>query len=382
LAVGSWVPCVSRSTADPQPKQRRLSSDDIRYCILRSQFAEVLQPYLVEFCFPKTMDFPHFNVKLDKNQPEDGIKGLMGKIRPEIDPDDLKFVEFNEGISNKLVGCIEKGATFKDLYLFRLYGNKTELFIDRKMELETFKLLYSKGYGPPVYATFDNGIAYGFVEGDVLGTDTICDAHISKLIAEHMAELHAIPAVGLGSPSPSVFKTIFKFLDIVPDEFPDSSKNKRFQKEAPSKSELIEEARKLKAVLEKHDCPVAFCHNDLLCKNIVFNEKNNKVLSIDYEYANFNPIAHDIGNHFCEYAGVDDVDYSLYPKKDQQIKFLTTAYLRKSAELRGQTNPTITNDDIEKLYIQVNQYALAAHFFWGVWALLQAHFSDIDFDFL
>lgn len=51
------------------------------------------------------------------------------------------------------------------------------------MELETFKLLYSKGYGPPVFATFDNGIAYGFVEGEVLDTDTICDDHISKLIS-------------------------------------------------------------------------------------------------------------------------------------------------------------------------------------------------------
>jgi len=216
------------------PKHRRSLTETAaiklgRYSILHvaKPVCRLLQPCHHGLCFPKTMDFPHFNVKLDKNQPEDGIKELMGKIRPEIDPDDLKFVEFNEGISNKLVGCIKKGATFKDLHLFRLYGNKTELFIDRKMELETFKLLYSKGYGPPVYATFDNGIAYGFVEGDVLGTDTICDAHISKLIAEHMAELHAIPAVGLGSPSPSVFKTIFKFLDIVPDEFPDSSKNKR-----------------------------------------------------------------------------------------------------------------------------------------------------------
>lgn len=171
------------------------------------------------------MEFPHFNVKLDKNEPEKGVKDIMKQIRPDIDSDDLEFVEFNEGISNKLVGCRRKGAPRKDLHLFRLYGNKTELFIDRQMELETFKLLYSKGYGPPVYATFDNGIAYGFVTGDVLDTETICDDHISKLIAEHMAELHAIPIKD--GASASVFKTLFKFLNIVPDEFPDSSKNQR-----------------------------------------------------------------------------------------------------------------------------------------------------------
>lgn len=171
------------------------------------------------------MDIPHFNVKLDKNEPEKGIRDLMQTIRPDIPSDELDFVDFNEGISNKLVGCRRKGAPRKDLYLFRLYGNKTELFIDRKMELETFKLLYSKGYGPPVHATFENGISYGFVDGEVLGTDTICDEHISKLIAEHMAELHAIPIHN--NPEASVFKTMFKFLGIVPDEFADSTKNKR-----------------------------------------------------------------------------------------------------------------------------------------------------------
>lgn len=171
------------------------------------------------------MDIPHFKVTIDKVEPEKGIKSLMQKIKPEIDSDELEFVEFNEGISNKLVGCRKRGASRKDLHLFRLYGNKTELFIDRKMELETFKLLYSKGYGPPVFATFENGIVYGFVEGEVLDCVTICDDHISKLIAEHMAELHAIPIKN--DSSASVFKTIFKFLSIVPEEFPDSSKNSR-----------------------------------------------------------------------------------------------------------------------------------------------------------
>jgi ethanolamine kinase len=47
----------------------------------------------------------------------------------------------------------------------------------------------------------------------------------------------------------------------------------RFKKESLSKAKLLEEAAKLKEVLEKHDCPVVFCHNDMLCKNIVFNKE-------------------------------------------------------------------------------------------------------------
>lgn len=92
----------------------------------------------------------------------------MKTIEPDIDSNDLEFIEFDQGISNKLVGCKKKGAPTKDITLVRLYGNKTELFIDRQMELKTFKFLHSRGYGAPVFATFDNGLCYGFIEGDVL----------------------------------------------------------------------------------------------------------------------------------------------------------------------------------------------------------------------
>ena len=46
----------------------------------------------------------------------------------------------------------------------------------------------------------------------------------------------------------------------------------RFVKQAPSKAKLKEEIEMLQSVLLKHDCPVVFCHNDLLCKNIVYDE--------------------------------------------------------------------------------------------------------------
>jgi ethanolamine kinase len=34
------------------------------------------------------------------------------------------------------------------------------------------------------------------------------------------------------------------------------------------------------------------------------------------------------------------------------------------------------------LYVQVNKFALVAHFLWALWALIQAEHSTIDFDFL
>lgn len=34
------------------------------------------------------------------------------------------------------------------------------------------------------------------------------------------------------------------------------------------------------------------------------------------------------------------------------------------------------------LVVMVNRFALASHYFWGYWAILQARYSPIDFDFI
>ncbi|GLV44018.1 easily shocked [Carabus blaptoides fortunei] len=86
--------------------------------------------------------------------------------------------------------------------------------------------------------------------------------------------------------------------------------------------------------------------------------------------------AYDIGNHFSEFAGVDSVDYSFYPNKELQWKWLRI-YLQTYHQTEN-----ISDDMIEELYIQVNQFALAAHLLWGIWALIQAEHSRINFDFI
>jgi len=50
----------------------------------------------------------------------------------------------------------------------------------------------------------------------------------------------------------------------------------RFEKQAPSKAKLKEEIDQLKMVLLKHNCPVVFCHNDMLCKNIVYDKTKGR----------------------------------------------------------------------------------------------------------
>ena len=178
------------------------------------------------------MEIPHFKHRLDSENTVESIKPVLKQIRPEWDIEKVKFKEFSEGISNKLVGCNMPGLEPGEMILFRLYGNKTELFIDRQKELETFQILHSKGYGPPVYGTLENGLVYGFLPGDVLDTDTIADKHISSLCARHMAKLHAIKVNHEKSrhkAEPMLFTGMMKYLNLLPEKFEDQVKNERWE---------------------------------------------------------------------------------------------------------------------------------------------------------
>ncbi|RCN47410.1 hypothetical protein ANCCAN_06545, partial [Ancylostoma caninum] len=67
---------------------------------------------------------------------------------------------------------------------------------------------------------------------------------------------------------------------------------------------------------------ITFCHNDLLAHNIIFDECSGTVLFIDYEYADFNYAIFDLANHFCEFAGVDNPDYTKCPNEEEMRSFL------------------------------------------------------------
>lgn len=141
-------------------------------------------------------------------------------------------------------------------------------------------------------------------------------------------------------------------------------------------SRMRTEFERLYKHLEKLGSPLVFSHNDLLLGNVVYTESQESVTFIDYEYADYNFQAFDIGNHFAEFAGVDEVDYKRYPGREYQFEWLRVyleTYLQRS---------NINDAEIYRLYVQVNKFALAAHFFWTIWSLIQAEHSTIAFDYV
>lgn len=147
-----------------------------------------------------------------------------------------------------------------------------------------------------------------------------------------------------------------------------------------NKVKLREEMSMIKSALGNLSSPVVFCHNDLLLGNVVLEEQSDRITFIDWEYAAPNYQAFDIGNHFCEWAGVNPVEYTHYPDKVQQLAWLSV-YVRQFHEC-GPLEQSVPLEQLENMYVIVNKFGLLSHLLWGLWGLVQAQHSTIDFDFL
>ena len=315
---------------------------------------------------------------VDEQDVAGGSMELIKVLRPAWDSSHIKTKLFTDGTTNKLVSCSVEDSP-DDVVLVRVYGNQTELIVDRDNELKSFQVLHENGCAPRLYCTFQNGICYEFMQGDTLRTQDVRDPSLFRMIAREMARTHVINAHG-SIPKPNLWIKMRKYFSLVATEFTEQASNIRIQQEVPSKDVMEQEMVWMKEHLSTLGSPVVFCHNDLHCKNIIHNNKEGHVRFIDYEYSSYNYQAFDIGNHFNEFAGMAEMDYGLYPSREMQMDWLKM-YLQ-AYNLSTKNTEDVSPQELETLYVQVNKFALASHFFWGFWALIQAKYSSINFDFL
>ncbi|CAG0900583.1 unnamed protein product [Darwinula stevensoni] len=304
---------------------------------------------------------------------------VLQHVKPDWDSCLVCFKEFNAGITNKVVGMYLPERK-DDMVLLRIYGKGTESFIDRDAEKDNITLLHEAGCAPSYYASFKNGLAYAYVPGLTTDVHTVRSPEVMPMICDMLAKIHCISLPYNGMPQSCLWKRFNVLLDLYPDSFKEPERQEIFLREVAPKGKLVAEMEDLQSKLGSSTSPIVFCHNDLLLGNIIYSKKSSSVTFIDYEYGGLNYQAFDIGNHFCEYAGVEDVDYSRYPDRDLQLKWLRL-YLMAFKNYSGQ-DEKFAEEEVESLYVQVNQFSLAANLFWGIWAIIQAHHSLLDFDFL
>nr|XP_047927179.1 ethanolamine kinase 2 [Anser cygnoides] len=326
---------------------------------------------------------PHLGMAVDEGDVLPGALRLVRELRPGWEPARVKTKLFTDGITNKLVACYTD-EDMVDAVLVRIYGRKTELFVDRETELRNFQVLRAHGCAPDLYCAFQNGLCYEFLPGIALGPDHVRDPHIFRLVAQEMARVHAIHANG-SLPKPILWQKLHKYLTLVKMDLSPKVPNPSLHQDVPSLETLEHELAWMKETLSQLGSPVVLCHNDLLCKNIIYNRTQEQVRFIDYEYTGYNYQAFDIGNHFNEFAGVKEVDYRLYPSKETQLQWLRSylqAYKQLTQGEQGGTGPAVSDEELEALYVQVNKFSLASHFLWACWGLIQDKYSTIDFNFL
>ncbi|XP_064786061.1 choline kinase alpha-like isoform X1 [Oncorhynchus masou masou] len=332
-----------------------------------------------------------------------------------VTEEDFQISIIRGGLSNKLFLCAlpdiqtSVGDEPRNV-LLRLYGailqmscnkgeprqsNKENLFQGAEaMVLESvmFAILAERELGPKLFGIFPQGRLEQFVPSRKLDTDELSMPSISAEIAEKMAKFHGMRMPFNKEPK-WLFGTIDKYLNqVMRLTFTRESHMLKFAR--LMSCNLPQEMEDLKSLLDSSHSPVVFCHNDCQEGNILLlsgceGTDRQKLMLIDFEYSSYNYRGFDIGNHFCEwmYDYTNDkfpffhVNSNNYPTKAQQLHFIGS-YLSETEQ--GFENHS-AEDQMklkEELFVEANRFALASHFFWGLWSMIQARISTIEFGYM
>ena len=308
-------------------------------------------------------------------------KTLLPIVRPTWNPNQLDHTVFDGGMSNFLAGIYEEDRA-EDTVLIRIDRQDTEIFSNRDSETVIMLTLYEAGLLPPLYCRLKNAFCYGFAKGRELTVEEMQDKAMMERTSQAFARLHAvkIPAPFRGQ-EPQLWLDWDKWLRLLPSEYSDPKKNEYFRNTIGSVKVLHQELERLKTELSACQSQLVFCHNDTVHRNLIYNSDDDSVSLIDFEYSGPNFLSFDIGNHFCGFVGLDDMNYDLYPDEDLQ-KVWIRMYLKEAALLRGEDARSVTDTTIHTLYREANKFALASHLFWCTWGLLESHYSDLDYDYI
>lgn len=283
----------------------------------------------------------------------------------------FKVEKVSGGITNLLLKVSVQDEHEDVPVTVRVFGPNTDVVIDRERELQALRSLSAAGFGAKLLGIFANGMVQSFIDAYTLTPTDMSKPKLAAEIARQLRKFHEteIP----GSKDPQLWSDIFKFLDKASSlRFEDTAKQAKYA--SILFDEVREEAMSLKVVTDCLNAPIVFAHNDLLSGNLMLSEKEEKLYLIDFEYGSYNFRGYDIANHFNEYAGFE-CDYSLYPDKDSQYHFFRHYLSPDNPELAIES-------ELEAIYVETNCYALASHLYWAFWAIVQAKYSPIDFDYL
>lgn len=373
---------------------------------------------------------PHISEYYDNSNSHNSALHLILTIRPDWREakDTIEFVRFTDGITNTLLKAVNKlpglskTEVDEDAILLRAYGKGTDVLIDREKETRSHCLLARHGLAPTLHARFENGLLYKFVPGSVCSPADLRRPEVWRGVAQRLGEWHAtLPISSIsstcpapsqlaannkraslaamaqltpGKPIPNVWTTMQKWIDALPTSTTaQATRREHLATELASLTSLLGDTPGVGG-----SNPFVFAHCDLLSGNVIIepspssasNSRRSSssngseepeaaaatVSFIDYEYSTPAPAAFDLANHLAEWGGFE-CDYNVLPTRRVRRSFLRE-YLRSTST---HLNRTYTEADVDELFDQVDLFRGVPGFYWGIWALIQAQISLIDFDY-
>ena len=306
--------------------------------------------------------------------------------------------------------------------LVRVYGEGTDMFFDRTLELEIFSRLGQVGYGKhALLCEFENGRCERFFQGSrpLLASEMYTPEFVAKCAREARA-FHDLPMEGGRLVRLSHGESVAQFLTTVRSCYDEVARRapavwgwKRGNEKATAGGAaaasvacsdgggggvqtsqagwvcvMLDALPGLMDKVERNlaaraDDLVVFGHNDMQPGNILVGPGGG-VTFIDFEYARFAPRGYDVANHWCEWAAdyhgeaPHHMDYSKFPSPEQRRAF-ARAYLGAGG---GVDEEDVSESAVEAFVAESLAYVQLSHIWWGVWGLLQATQSSIDFDYV
>lgn len=346
----------------------------------------------------KNVNF-NINPKINLESQSKRLVRLLSELNvitfPFSPKDEHKIVmkKFTDGLSNILVGIYHLDRP-NDIIMVRIYGEAVNNLVDRNKEMETMVMLNSVGLSSKLYAKFENGFCYEYLDGLVLDTDLVGNEKVAKLTARSIAKLHTLsfdnkdkePDAKLQESN--LIKRLEKILNLIPSDLvikpiskvsTDHDANNNEQKIVKgellvTKDGLITKealAKEVSFVRRSHlirtEKDVVFCHNDLLPKNLILSKDQKKVLFIDLEYADYNGRAFELACHFLEYCGIE-FDTSKYPS-EPFIRNWIKNYCNYIKRINVKSKSSHFVPDEIELFVKVKMYSCIANLQWALWSL-------------
>jgi len=272
-------------------------------------------------------------------------------LLPEWKGLDIRITQLKGGITNKLYRIqSEKGD-----YTVRIYGDKTDLFINREYEAQAVQEISKIGVCSKLIKFMPElGVTIVEFIGDsiVLKNRHFLDTSLHPKIVEPIQRIHTsgVKLKKIFNPLIEVMKmsAILKRLNVNYPEF--------------DIAETIDRLVKLSSIINIPESEYTPCHNDLLADNFILIHEDalekyaSPMYIIDWEYAGMAPKYYDIADMFQEI---------LVPRQSE--KEIVTTYCG--------------GNDFEKTLFFIDLFKPFPDIYWFLWSLIQLNVSKITFDY-